>query len=74
MPLLRRVRGSLLRVVRHRVASIVAGLLLACPAAWMQFRGSSDTWWAQGLSMVGLAVGIALIWTGVVGLKPDWQD
>ena len=74
MPLLRRVRGSLLRVVRRPVASIVAGLLLAVPAGWMQFRGSSDTWWAEGLSMVGLAVGIALIWTGLFGLKPDWND
>jgi hypothetical protein len=74
MPLMRRVRGSLLRVVRRRVASIVIGLLLAVPAAWTQFRGSSDRWWVEGLSLVGVAAGIALIWTGLFGLKPDWEE
>jgi hypothetical protein len=56
------------------VASIVIGLLLAVPAAWTQFRGSSDRWWVEGLSLVGVAAGIALIWTGLFGLKPDWEE
>ena len=74
MALMRRVRGSLLRVVRRRAVSVAVGLLLAVPSAWMQYRGSSDAWWVEGLSLVGVAMGIALIWSGLFGLKPNWRE
>jgi hypothetical protein len=69
---LRRVRGLLLRLVRRRLVTTLLGLALAIPAAWLEFR--SDLWWASGLGLVIGATGIALIWTGVFGLRPDWID
>jgi hypothetical protein len=70
---LRRVRGLILRLVRRRPAAVVAGLSLAAPAAWLEL-GGPDAWWAEGLSLVLGATGIALIWIGVVGATPDWID
>jgi hypothetical protein len=74
MSLLRRARGVVLRLVRRRLATLLIGLLLIVPAAWIQMRGGSDAWWAEGLSLVSGAAGLALVWTGLFGLKPDWQD
>jgi hypothetical protein len=75
MPLrLRRVRGTLLRTVRRPGLSIAIGLLLAVPAGWVQFAGDSGPWWVQGLSLVALATGIALIWTGLTGEQADWVE
>jgi hypothetical protein len=72
--IVRRVRGALLRLARRRRLSLVAGLAIGLPASWMQFWGRGDAWWAEGLSLVGVALGAALIWTGLVGLRPDWVD
>jgi hypothetical protein len=73
MAVLRRVRGALLRLVRRRRLSIAAGAALAAPAAWVQFRGA-DAWWLEGVSLVVLATGLALIWTGITGPSPDWIE
>jgi hypothetical protein len=70
----RRVRGSLLRLVRRRALSTALGFALAAPAAWVQFSGRFGVWWVEGLSLVAVATGLALIWTGVAGLGPDWID
>lgn len=70
----RRARGLLLRLVRRRAAAILAGFALAAPAAWIEFSGQFDVWWAEGLALVLGATGIALLWTGIVGLKPDWRE
>jgi hypothetical protein len=70
----RRARGFLLRLVRRRAAAIAAGLALAAPAAWIEFSGRVDMWWAEGLALILGATGIALLWTGIVGVKPDWVD
>jgi hypothetical protein len=75
MPLrLRRVRGALLRIVRRPGLSITIGLLLAAPAGWAQFSDGAAAWWVQGIALVALATGIALIWTGLTGERPDWVE
>ncbi|MGE4056792.1 MAG: hypothetical protein AB7F99_18530 [Vicinamibacterales bacterium] len=72
-PVIRRSRGALLRLVRRRLVSIVAGLLLLAPAVVIQVRGAS-AWWMEGLSLLLGATGVALLWTGVFGLRPDWLE
>jgi hypothetical protein len=72
--LVRRVRGFILRLVRRRRLAIVAGVALAAPAAWLELSGRSDSWWVDGLSLICGATGLALMWTGLTGAKPDWID
>ena len=71
---LRRARGFLLRVARRRALAVVLGLALAAPAAWIEFGGRSEAWWMDGLSLVVGATGVALIWTGLTGARPDWRN
>ena len=70
----RRLRGLLLRLVRRRRVAIAAGLALATPAAWLEFGARVDAWWADGLALVMGATGLALVWTGLTGVPPDWVD
>ena len=70
----RRVRGVLLRLVRRRRLAIAVGVTLAAPAAWLEFGGGSGVWWLDGLSLVVGATGVALLWTGLTGPRPDWID
>jgi len=74
MPLLRRARGTVLRIVRRRTLSIVLGVLLIAPAAWIELRGTFDAWWIEGASLVAGATGVALLWNGVTGTRPDWVE
>jgi hypothetical protein len=71
---MRRLRGSLLRLVRRRALSMGAGLLLLLPSAWLQFSGSSAAWWVDGVSLIAGATGAALFWTGLTGAPPDWVE
>lgn len=71
---MRRLRGVLLRLVRRRPLAIIVGLALAAPAAWFEFGGRDGAWWIDGLSLIAGATGVALIWTGVTGTRPDWVD
>ena len=64
----------MLRLARHRGLSFLVGLALAVPAAWVQIAGRFDAWWIEGLSLVGIGIGAALLWTAIVGLQPDWID
>jgi ABC-type uncharacterized transport system permease subunit len=64
----------LLRLVRRRALAIVVGGALALPAAWIEFSGRYDAWWVQGMALVLLASGLAVLWTGVTGPGPDWID
>ena len=72
MAFIPRARGALVRLVRRRMLAIVVGLALAGPAAWLEVGGRSEAWWIDGLSLIVGATGVALIWTGLVGPKPDW--
>ena len=71
---LRRARGMILRIVRRRPLAIAVGAALAGPAAWLEFSGGSGAWWVDGLSLIVGATGIALLWTGLTGTRPDWVD
>jgi hypothetical protein len=71
---LRRARGILLRLVRRRTASIIVGLVLAAPSAYLEFSGRYGAWWINGLNLVLCATGLALIWTGLTGVRADWVD
>jgi hypothetical protein len=75
--MLRRLRGAVLRLVRRRAVAITVGLALAVPAAWIEFAERSsrwDAWWVDGLALVVGATGLAILWTGVTGVAPDWID
>ena len=71
---LRRARGSILRLVRRRRLAMLVGLALAVPAGWLEFSGRAGAWWMEGLALVVLATGLAVLWTGVTGPSPDWVD
>ena len=71
---LRRARGTLLRLTRHRTLALVTGAALAVPAAWIEFTGRYTTWWVDGLCLVLGATGVAIFWAGISGMKPDWVD
>jgi hypothetical protein len=73
-PLLRRARGRLFWLVRRRPLAIAAGAALAGPSAWLQVGGHLSSGWAEGLALVTLATGVALVWTGLIGIQPDWID
>jgi hypothetical protein len=65
----------LLRLVLKRSGAIAAGAALAIPGAALLLRdfpwesGATD-----GLALVTLATGIALVWTGLTGRRPDWIE
>jgi hypothetical protein len=69
-----RARGLLLRFARRRALAIVSGMALVIPSAWADLSGRFDGWWVEGLALVLGATGLALIWTGVTGARPDWID
>jgi len=50
------------------------GAALAGPSAWLQFGGHLSNGWTEGLALVMLATGVALLWTGLTGVRPDWID
>jgi hypothetical protein len=60
-------------LVRRRTLAIVLGIALALPAVLVQLSGAG-AWWAEGLSLVLGATGLALLWSGVSGGKPDWVE
>ena len=54
--------------------AVAVGLALTIPAAWVEWTGRFAPWWAEGLALVSGATGVALIWTGLTGIAPDWID
>jgi len=72
--MLRRVRGAILRFVRRRALATTIGAALVAPCAWVEISGRADAWWIEGLALVVGATGLALVWTGLVGVAPDWTD
>ena len=74
MAFLRRSRGLLLRLVRRRVLSVLLGLALIVPAALVEFEWIDAPWWMGGVALIAGATGIALAWTGLTGVSPDWVE
>ena len=73
--MLRRGRGLLLRFVRRRLLAAATGLALVVPAAWIEWGGAGEaSWWMSGVALVLGATGVALLWTGIAGLPPDYID
>jgi hypothetical protein len=64
----------MLRLVRRRPLAIAVGAALVAPAAWVEFSGGRFVWWMQGLALVVGCSGVAILWTGIAGLPPDWID
>jgi hypothetical protein len=60
--------------VRRRPLAIAAGLALVIPAAWIEFFSRADTWWLNGAALIGGATGLAILWTGLTGVPPDWKE
>src|SRR5262245_37322371 len=73
MPLIRRTRGMMLRLARRRTVAVVIGAALALPGLWVELAGHGAPW-ASGIALLAVATGLALIWSGVAGIKPDWVD
>jgi hypothetical protein len=69
-----RTRGLVLRLVRRRGPAILVGAALAVPAAWVEFSGRFDAWWVEGLALIVGATGVAILWTGLTGISPDWTE
>jgi hypothetical protein len=74
MPLMRRARGAVLRIVRRRALSIVLGLLLVGLAVWLEVWARVDAWWVEGTGLVTGAIGVALLWNAIAGTTPDWVE
>ena len=72
--MIRRARGVVLRLVRRRALAALLGVTLIVPAAWVQFGGRAPAWWAEALSLVFGATGVALLWSGLFGARPDWLE
>jgi hypothetical protein len=70
----RRVRGWLLRLVRRRRLSMAIGLAFVIPSAWVEFGGHYSSWFIEGTALVVGATGLALMWTALTGLSPDWVE
>jgi len=71
---MRKLRGALLRFVRRRTLAMTVGAAFIAPAAWIEFSGRANEWWLEGLALVVGATGLALFWTGLVGVAPDWTE
>lgn len=63
----------MLRLVRRRRLAIGIGLLLAIPSAWIELSGRFGSW-SEGVALVVFATGLALLWTGLAGMRPDWEE
>jgi hypothetical protein len=72
--MLRRGRGLLLRFARRRPLAIATGLALVAPAVWIESRATWEAWWVPGAALVCGATGVALLWTGLTGVSPDFVD
>ncbi len=75
MPVGKRARGWLLRLVLRRPMAISLGLALIIPAAVLLVRDFPwETPATDGLGLIFGATGTALLLFGVGGRRPDWID
>ena len=72
---LKRVRGVLLRLLLKRPAAITLGLILTLPAAWLLVADLPwETPFTDGLGLVVGATGVAFLFAGIGGRRPDWIE
>jgi hypothetical protein len=72
---IKRLRGSLLRLVLNRAIAIVVGVTLVTPAAWLLFQDFPwETGITDGIGLVVGATGLAILFAGIGGRRPDWVD
>lgn len=73
--LIRRWRGTLLRLAFDRAAALTLGLVCAGGAAWLAIIDASwESWVSDGLGLVAGATGVALIVVALGGRRPDWVE
>ena len=72
---LKRLRGSLLRLVLKRPAAIAIGLMMLAPSAWLLLQ---DLPWespaSDGIGLILGATGAAFLLAGIGGRRPDWIE
>lgn len=74
-PLIRRLRGALLRLAFNRPAAFVAGLACSGCAVWLAAIDAAwESWASDGLGLVAGATGAALILAALGGRRPDWVE
>ncbi len=74
-PMLRRARGSLLRLAQARVPAGVAGaVLIFFSASLLMIDFSWESWVSDGLGLVLGGTGAALVMTALSGRRPDWIE
>ena len=72
---LRKIRGALLRVVLNRGPAIGLGSILALLGVWLWLSDfGREAWWTDGVALIVVATGSALILAGLGGRRPDWID
>jgi hypothetical protein len=64
----------MLRFMRRRVPAIIAGVVLIAAAGWIETSPRVNVWWLEGLALVAGATGVAILWTGLAGVTPDWRE
>ena len=75
MPLIKRLRGWLLRLVLKRTAAVMVGGFLLAPAVWLLVADLSwENGATDGLGLVLGASGAALILAGLGGRRGDWVE
>ena len=71
----RRLRGLLLRLTLNRPLAVAAGILLASPGALLVVGDYPwETGATDGVALLILATGVALVWVGITGRRPDWYE
>lgn len=75
MPRARRLRGVLLRLVLNRPLAIAVGALIASPGALLMLWDYAwESGVTDGLALIAIATGVALMWAGITGRHPDWTQ
>ena len=73
--LIRRLRGSLLRLVFNRPAAFAVGFACAGGAGWLAAIDAPwESWLSDGVGLVAGATGAALILAALGGRRPDWVE
>ena len=75
MPIFRRFRGVILRLVFNRVLASLGGIALLGTFFFLRFiEFKWETWLSDGLTLLLGATGNALLFVAFQGREPDWID